>query len=185
MGSSLTIARTRKGHLQRPERQRPAERGIPYKARAPWERRPRSSPRAGKPSTWQRGSGGWGEGVSVKVREMRRADTTKVPVHWRARCGESCTAGSGGGCPGKGPAKAGTSPGSLPLPRKPAATAEAYRAVCREIRAIWRKPDCLNPSLQKVRIRACRKDAHILRRCRRSELGLRAVRPRRCDGNGL
>ena len=52
----------------------------------------------------------------------------------------------------------GTSPGSLPLPRKPAAVAEAYGAVCREIRAIWRKPDCLKPSLQKARIRACRKD---------------------------
>ena len=39
------------------------------------------------------------------------------------------------------------------------AAAEAYRAVCREIRAIWRKPDCLNPSLQKARTRACRKDA--------------------------
>jgi hypothetical protein len=39
------------------------------------------------------------------------------------------------------------------------AAAEAYGAACREIRAIWRKPHCLKPSLQKARIRACRKDA--------------------------
>jgi hypothetical protein len=30
---------------------------------------------------------------------------------------------------------------------------------CREIRTIWRKPDCLKPSLQKVQYGACRKDA--------------------------
>ena len=34
--------------------------------------------------------------------------------------GETRMAGSGGGCPGKGPVN-GTSPGSLPPPRKPAA----------------------------------------------------------------
>ena len=45
------------------------------------------------------------------------------------------------------------------MPRKPAACAQAYGAVRREIRVIWRKPDCLKPSLQKARIRACRKDA--------------------------
>ena len=37
--------------------------------------------------------------------------------------------------------------------------AQAYGAACREIRAIWRKLDCLNPSLQKVQMAACRKDA--------------------------
>jgi hypothetical protein len=37
--------------------------------------------------------------------------------------------------------------------------AQAYGVVCREIRAIRRKPDCLKPSLQKARIRAYRKDA--------------------------
>ena len=67
-------------------------------------------------------------------------------------------AGSGGGCPGKGPVN-GTSPGSLPLPRKPAAHAQAYGVACREIRTIRRKPDYLKPSLQKVRCGACRKDA--------------------------
>jgi hypothetical protein len=30
---------------------------------------------------------------------------------------------------------------------------------CREIRVIWRKLECLNPSLQKVQIAAHRKDA--------------------------
>ena len=34
--------------------------------------------------------------------------------------------------------------------RKPAAHAQAYGVACREIRAIWRKPDCLKPNLQKV-----------------------------------
>jgi len=37
--------------------------------------------------------------------------------------------------------------------------AQAYGAVCQEIRAIWRKPDCLNPSLQKAKIPVYRKDA--------------------------
>ena len=55
--------------------------------------------------------------------------------------------------------KAGTSPGSLPLPRKPAAHAQAYGVACREIRAIRRKSDYLKPSLQKAEYGACRKDA--------------------------
>ena len=33
------------------------------------------------------------------------------------------------------------------------------QVACREIRTIWRKPDCLKPSLQKVQYDACRKDA--------------------------
>ena len=37
--------------------------------------------------------------------------------------------------------------------------AQAYGAVRRGARAIWRKPDCLNPSLQKAQIDARRKDA--------------------------
>ena len=37
--------------------------------------------------------------------------------------------------------------------------AQAYGAACREIRVIWRKPDCLNPSLQKVQFGTRRKDA--------------------------
>ena len=37
--------------------------------------------------------------------------------------------------------------------------AQAYGAACREIRAIWRKLDCLKPSLQKVQSDARRKDA--------------------------
>ena len=37
--------------------------------------------------------------------------------------------------------------------------AQAYGVACREIRTIWRKPDCLKPSLQKVQFGACRKDA--------------------------
>jgi hypothetical protein len=37
--------------------------------------------------------------------------------------------------------------------------AQAYGAVCREARAIWRKLDCLKPSLQKVKNCTRRKDA--------------------------
>jgi hypothetical protein len=54
MGLSVTIARTRTGHLQQPERQRRAEHGIAYRARAPRRRRLHSSLRAGKPSTGRR-----------------------------------------------------------------------------------------------------------------------------------
>jgi hypothetical protein len=36
--------------------------------------------------------------------------------------------------------------------------AQASGAGCREIRAIWRKLYCLNPSLQKVERSTCRKD---------------------------
>src|SRR5262249_37368372 len=97
MGSSVTTARARTGHLQRPFRQRRTERGIAYRARAPWQRRPRSSQRTGKPFTGRRGSGGWGEGVSVKVRVRRRADTPKVSVHRRAGCLESVQVRFGGG----------------------------------------------------------------------------------------
>jgi hypothetical protein len=39
------------------------------------------------------------------------------------------------------------------------AAAEAYGAARRETRVIWRKLDCLNPSLQKAKIDARRKDA--------------------------
>jgi hypothetical protein len=42
--------------------------------------------------------------------------------------------------------------------------AQVSGAVRREIRVIWRKPDCLNPSLQKAQVNACRKDA--CNRCR-------------------
>ena len=37
--------------------------------------------------------------------------------------------------------------------------AQAYGTVCRGIRAIWRKLDCLKPSLQKAQDNARRKDA--------------------------
>jgi hypothetical protein len=42
--------------------------------------------------------------------------------------------------------------------------AQALGAACRAARAIWRKPDCLNPSLQKAQIDARRKDACSRRR---------------------
>ena len=42
-------------------------------------------------------------------------------------------AGSGGGCPGKGPVS-GTSPGSLPLPRKAAAVPMRWGGVLRDPR---------------------------------------------------
>jgi hypothetical protein len=37
--------------------------------------------------------------------------------------------------------------------------AEAYGAACRGTCVIWRKLDCLNPSLQKAEVDARRKDA--------------------------
>ena len=42
--------------------------------------------------------------------------------------------------------------------------AQVSGAVRREIRVIWRKPDCLNPSLQKAQLFARRKDACNRRR---------------------
>ena len=70
----------------------------------------------------------------------------------------------------------GTSSGSLPLPRKPASRAQASGAACREIRAIWRKPDCLNPSLQKAQDDARRKDTCNRRRpLRRDAMSLAAI----------
>ena len=42
--------------------------------------------------------------------------------------------------------------------------AQAYGTVCREIRAIWRKLDCLKPSLQKAQGNARRKYAWNRRR---------------------
>jgi hypothetical protein len=42
--------------------------------------------------------------------------------------------------------------------------AQVSGAARREIRVIWRKPDCLNPSLQKAQVNARRKDA--CNRCR-------------------
>jgi len=38
------------------------ERGIPYGARALWERSPNSSPSPGKPDTWRSGAGDWDDG---------------------------------------------------------------------------------------------------------------------------
>jgi len=49
----LAGLRAQMRHLNHPERQRRAERGIPYRARAPRERSLRSSLRTGKPSTGQ------------------------------------------------------------------------------------------------------------------------------------
>ncbi len=46
---------------------------------------------------------------------------------------------------------------------------------CREIRAIWRKLDCLNPNLQKVQEPARRKDACNRRRPLRQGSWLPAV----------
>jgi len=68
--------------------------------------------------------------------------------HWRARCGETRTAGSGGGCREKDQPKAGTSPGSLPHPgnQRPCQCVWAGRWGARAIRL---KLYCLNPSFQK------------------------------------
>ena len=51
--------------------------------------------------------------------------------------------------------------------------AQVSGTVHREIRVIWRKPDCLNPSLQKAQVNARRKDACNRRRpLRRDERSL-------------
>ena len=42
--------------------------------------------------------------------------------------------------------------------------AQVSGTVHREIRVIWRKPDCMNPSLQKAQVNARRKDACNRRR---------------------
>src|SRR4051812_25346740 len=59
---------------------------IAYRARAPGQRRPRSSPRPGKPATWRRGSGGQ-MAKSVEVREMRNAETTLAIIRERGKKG--------------------------------------------------------------------------------------------------
>jgi hypothetical protein len=54
--------------------------------------------------------------------------------------------------------------------------AQVSGAAYREIRVIWRKPDCLNPSLQKVQVNARRKDACNRRRpLRRDDRTLAAI----------
>jgi len=66
-GRRLAISRARTGHPHHPKRRSRTKRGIPYRARAPWERRPRSSRRTGKPSTRRRGSGESDEQMSRYV----------------------------------------------------------------------------------------------------------------------
>jgi GNAT superfamily N-acetyltransferase len=52
----------------------------------------------------------------------------------------------------------------------------ASGAGCREIRAIWRKLDCLNPSLRRVEPSTCRKDArNRYRPLRRGVSGLAVI----------
>jgi len=54
--------------------------------------------------------------------------------------------------------------------------AQVSGAAHREIRVIWRKPDCLNPSLQKAQVNARRKDACNRRRpLRRDKRSLAAI----------
>jgi len=62
------------------------------------------------------------------IHGMVTGEPVAVKVAWRVREGAAGKRTS---------RKAGTSPGSLPLPRKPAAVADAYGAACRGIRAIW------------------------------------------------
>src|SRR3954452_4300335 len=50
-------SRGRTGHLRRARTSTDRESGIACRARAPWRRSPRSSPRAGEPPTWRRGVG--------------------------------------------------------------------------------------------------------------------------------
>ena len=49
--------RVQKGCLNRVDKFPKRKRGIAYRARAPWQRRLRSSPKAGKPPTWRREPG--------------------------------------------------------------------------------------------------------------------------------
>src|SRR5919199_3826425 len=62
------------------------KRGIPYRARAPWGRSPRSSPRSGKPATWRRGAGVWTTRNS-EVLVMRSAETVLGVIRERGRRG--------------------------------------------------------------------------------------------------
>ena len=50
-------SRVQKGCLNRADKFPKRKRGIAYRARAPWQRSPHSSPKTGKPSTWRRGAG--------------------------------------------------------------------------------------------------------------------------------
>ena len=60
--------------------------------------------------------------------------------------------------------------------------AQVSGAVRREIRVIRRKPDCLNPSLQKAQVNACRKDAcNRCRPLRRDERSRAAILRGRSD----
>ena len=56
-GGQRGRSRGRTGHLRRARTSTDRESGIAYGARALRRRSPRSSPRAGKPSTWRRGAG--------------------------------------------------------------------------------------------------------------------------------
>jgi hypothetical protein len=61
-------------------------RGTPYGARALRERSLRSSPRAGKPSTWRREAGVF-DYPEREVREMRNAETILGVIRERGRQG--------------------------------------------------------------------------------------------------
>jgi len=53
----MNCSRVQKGCLNRANKFPKRKRGIAYRARAPWQRSPHSSPKTGKPSTWRRGAG--------------------------------------------------------------------------------------------------------------------------------
>jgi hypothetical protein len=89
-------SRARTRHRNHPERQRRAERGMPYRATAPRQRRLQSSPRAGKPPTGpdaQAKGDRWVGEQGVGVRALRHAATTLAIPRQRGAEGGSL------GCP--------------------------------------------------------------------------------------
>ena len=97
--SSHSRGRTR--HLRRARHvQHRGNVGSPDAPRGAGRRSRRSTPRAGKPSTWGRAAGvlrpGWGGTRDAKHRN-RPGDHPLAEGHWRAGCSERRTPGSGRG----------------------------------------------------------------------------------------
>ena len=67
--------------------------------------------------------------------------------------------GFGRGLPGKGPAPKLAPRLAAYLTQETSGRAQAYGAARCGTRVIWRKLDCLNPNLQKVKMSTRRKDA--------------------------
>src|SRR5215831_11823521 len=60
--------------------------GMAYQSRGSWSRSSRSTPRLGKPITWERGTGGMQETAKAGEPEILNLGSAS---HWKAGCGES------------------------------------------------------------------------------------------------